>query len=105
VATPAESPWRRIFEDVRTALNNRRDASGIIGSINWLRKQMELRGANPNVVRNIIYRDKGKLADKRVLFALLSELWASTGQGPLHAPELELLLAGAARVRAKSCSF
>lgn len=53
---------------------------------------MEARGANPNVVRNIIYRDKGKLADKRVLFALLSELWESTGQGPLRAPALELLL-------------
>ncbi len=53
---------------------------------------MEARGANPNVVRNIIYRDKGKLADKRVLFGLLGELWESTGQGPLHAPALELLL-------------
>ncbi len=87
-----ESPWRRIFEEVRTALNNRRDASGIIGSINWLRKHMEARGANPNVVRNIIYRDKGKLADKRVLFTLLSELWESTGQPSLRAPELEVLL-------------
>jgi len=63
-----------------------------VGSINWLRKQMELRGANPNVVRNIIYRDKGKLADKRVLFKILGELWESTGKPPLHAPELELLL-------------
>ena len=53
---------------------------------------MTLRGANPNVVRNIIYRDKGKVADKRVLFTVLSELWASTGRPPLHAPELELLL-------------
>lgn len=92
-STNRESPWRQIFEEVRTALNNRRDASGIVGSINWLRKGMETRGANPNVVRNIIYRDKGKLADKRVLFTLLSELWESTGQGPLRAPALELLLA------------
>ncbi len=53
---------------------------------------MTLRGANPNVVRNIIYRDKGKVADKRVLYTVLKELWASTGRPPLHAPELELLL-------------
>lgn len=53
---------------------------------------MELRGANPNVVRNIIYRDKGKVADKRVLFALLGELWESTGRPPLRSPELEPLL-------------
>ena len=87
-----ESPWRRIFEEVRGALGGQRDATGVVGSINWLRKQMELRGANPNVVRNIIYRDKGKVADKRVLFTVLGELWASTGRPPLHAPELELLL-------------
>ena len=55
---------------------------------------MEARGANPNVVRNIIYRDKGKVADKRVLFAILGELWESTGRPPLRAPELEPLLAG-----------
>lgn len=77
---------------MRGALKGRRDASGVVGSINWLRKQMELRGANPNVVRNIIYRDKGKLADKRVLFAILGELWESTGRPPLRAPELEVLL-------------
>ncbi len=92
VAGEVESPWRRIFEEVRGALGGRRDASGVVGSINWLRTQMALRGANPNVVRNIIYRDKGKVADKRVLFTVLSELWASTGRPPLHAPELELLL-------------
>ncbi len=94
--TAGESPWRRLFEEVRGALKGRRDASGIVGSINWLRKQMELRGANPNVVRNIIYRDKGKLADKRVLFAILGELWESTGKPPLRAPELEVLLSSPA---------
>lgn len=82
------SPWRRIFEEVRQALDNRRDEHGIVGSINWLRKQMALREANPNVVRNIIYRDKGKLADKRVLYNILNELWESTGRPPLQAPEL-----------------
>src|SRR5690625_8019671 len=59
--TVHSSPWRRIFEQVRTATGNQRDEHGTLGSINWLRKQMELRNANPNVVRNIIYRDKGKL--------------------------------------------
>jgi len=97
VGTPKPSgeknPWRRIFEDVRRVLSNKRDASGVVGSINWLRKQMALRGANPNVVRNIIYRDKGKLADKRVLFDILSGLWEEAGQPPLRVPELEVLLA------------
>ena len=87
-----ESPWRGLFETVRRALHNRRDARGVVGSINWLRQGMAERGANPNVVRNIIYRDKGKLADKRVLFSLLSELWESAGHPPLEAPEIERLL-------------
>lgn len=88
------SPWRALFEATRGALRGRRDAQGVVGSINWLRTEMAARGANPNVVRNIIYRDKGKLADKRVLFAILSELWEGTGQAPLELPELELLLSG-----------
>ncbi len=86
------SPWRPIFEAVRKTVGHKRDADGVLGSINWLRKEMERRGANPNVVRNIIYRDKGKLADKRVLFEILGELWTTTGQPPLRAPELEVLL-------------
>jgi tetratricopeptide (TPR) repeat protein len=65
----------------------------VLGSINWLRHQMEVRGANPNVVRNIIYRDKGKLPDKRVLFQILDDLWRQRGHGPLRSPELEVLLA------------
>ena len=90
-----ESPWRSLFERVRGALHNRRDARGVVGSINWLRQGMAERGANPNVVRNIIYRDKGKLTDKRVLFGLLSELWESTGHPPLEVPEIERLLSAA----------
>ncbi len=86
------SPWRGIFEAVRKTVGQKRDANGVLGSINWLRKEMERRGANPNVVRNIIYRDKGKLPDKRVLFEILTELWQSTGQPPFRAPELEVLL-------------
>jgi hypothetical protein len=71
-----------------------RDEHGVVGSINWLRAHMERRGANPNVVRNIIYRDKGKLPDKRVLFEILDDLWRSSGQAPLlHVPELEVMLA------------
>ncbi len=91
--TPETNPWRRIFEDVREGIGNKRDEAGVVGSINWLRKQMEQRGANPNVVRNIIYRDKGKLSDKRVLFEILSELWVNAGKPPLQVPELEVLLA------------
>ncbi len=96
--TEPGSPWRQIFEDVRHASGNRRDDHGTLGSINWLRRQMELRNANPNVVRNIIYRDKGKLEDKRALFAILDELWQSTGRERLQAPELEALLSPAAGV-------
>ena len=80
------SPWRRIFEDVRESVGNERDEHGVLGSINWLRHQMEVRGANPNVVRNIIYRDKGKLPDKRVLFQILDDLWRRRGHGPLRSP-------------------
>jgi tetratricopeptide (TPR) repeat protein len=86
------SPWRQIFEEVRRSVGTTRDEHGVLGSINWLRKQMEARGANPNVVRNIIYRDKGKLSDKRVLFDILNSLWTDRGNPPLHAPELEVLL-------------
>jgi len=91
-STPV-SPWRRIFEQVRQGVGNQRDAVGALGSINWLRHHMHERGANPNVVRNIIYRDKGRSPDKRVLFSILDELWQAQGRGPLEAPELEVLLA------------
>ncbi len=87
------SPWRSIFEAVRERVGAERDEHGVLGSINWLRYAMEARGANPNVVRNIIYRDKGKLPDKRALFAILDELWRRSCDERLHAPELEVLLA------------
>lgn len=73
----------------------------MLGSINWLRKQMELRQANPNVVRNIIYRDKGRLEDKRALFSILDDLWQAGGAPKLHAPELEALLSPAAGAEAE----
>jgi len=88
----AGSPWRPIFEEVRQAIGHRRDEHGVVGSINWLRHAMEARGANPNVVRNIIYRDKGRLPDKRALYLILDELWRGAGNPPLHMPELEALL-------------
>jgi tetratricopeptide (TPR) repeat protein len=89
---PPPSPWRPIFEDVRRSVGHQRDAHGVLGSINCLRHQMEARGANPNVVRNIIYRDKGRLPDKQALYAILDDLWRSRGKPPLRAPELEALL-------------
>ena len=95
------SPWRQLFEEVRSATGNERDEHGTLGSINWLRRQMELRNANPNVVRNIIYRDKGKLDDKRALFQILDDLWQSTGRPRLQAPELEALLSPAAGVESE----
>jgi tetratricopeptide (TPR) repeat protein len=91
-ANAPASPWRPIFEEVRRTIGAQRDAHGVLGSINWLRHQMEARGANPNVVRNIIYRDKGRLPDKQALFAILVDLGRSQGQPALHAPELEAML-------------
>ena len=87
-----ESPWRSVFEELRSLVGNQRDEQGVLGSINWLRKEMEKRRANPNVVRNIIYRDKGKLSDKRALFEIIQALWQGHADRPLQAPELEALL-------------
>ena len=87
------SPWRPLFEQVRQSVGNHRDENGSLGSINWLRHHMQERGANPNVVRNIIYRDKGRLPDKRVLFTILQDLCRDHGKAPVSAPELEALLA------------
>ncbi len=90
--TEPVSPWRPLFENVRQAVGHRRDEHGVVGSINWLRSAMEAHGANPNVVRNIIYRDKGRLPDKRALFAILDELWREAGNAPLALPELQAAL-------------
>ena len=88
----SESPWRSLFEEVRARVKNERDEHGVLGSINWLRQQMTARGANPNVVRNIIYRDKGKLSDKQALLEILKDLWGRYDDAPLQVPELEALL-------------
>ena len=82
------SPWRPVFEETTKAAKGRRDEVATIGSINWLRHAMELRGANPNVVRNIIYRDKGRLHDKRELFLIMEDLRRDLGLGPITHPDL-----------------
>lgn len=88
----ALSPWRPLFERVREAIGQQRDEHGVVGSINWLRSAMEKQGANPNVVRNIIYRDKGRIPDKRALLQILDGLWQGAGNPPLDLPELQSLL-------------
>ena len=85
------SPWRSVFEETAKAAHGRRDEVATIGSINWLRHAMEQRGANPNVVRNIIYRDKGRLHDKRELYLILEDLRRDLGLPPIADPELTQL--------------
>lgn len=85
------SPWRYVFDETARAAKGRRDDVATIGSINWLRHAMELRGANPNVVRNIIYRDKGRLHDKRELFLIMEKLRKDLGLGPIQDPALTQL--------------
>ncbi len=86
-----DSPWRAVFDSLRQTAAGRRDAAGAIGSINWLRHAMELHGANPNVVRNIIYRDKGRLPDKRALYQVLMDLSQQLTGEPLDVPALAWL--------------
>ncbi len=85
------SPWRSVFEETAKAAHGRRDEVATVGSINWLRHAMERRGANPNVVRNIIYRDKGRLFDKRELYLILEDLRRDLGLPPIDDPELTQL--------------
>lgn len=85
------SPWRAVIEQVTERVAGRRDEIATIGSINWLRHAMELKGANPNVVRNIIYRDKGRLHDKRALFQVLQQLRAELDLEPISDPALTYL--------------
>src|SRR5690606_35443989 len=84
-------PWRSVFEVTPKAAHGRRDEVATIGSINWLHHAMEQRGANPNVVRNIIYRDKGRLHDKRALFLIIEDLRRDLGLPPIADPELTQL--------------
>src|SRR5680860_401516 len=89
--TKAMSPWRRVFDEINKTVDGRRDQVATIGSINWLRHAMEREGANSNVVRNIIYRDKGRLFDKRALFMVLQELRRELGLAPMEDPALTYL--------------
>lgn len=91
VEPAATSPWRTVIEEINQEVAGRRDEIATIGSINWLRHAMEQKRANPNVVRNIIYRDKGRLHDKRALYLVLQELRAALGLGPITDPELTYL--------------
>jgi hypothetical protein len=90
-ARPAQSPWRPVIEEIGRVVAGRRDDVATIGSINWLRHAMDLADANSNVVRNIIYRDKGRLHDKRALYLILSDLRATLGLSPIEDPALTLL--------------
>ncbi|HLU82223.1 MAG TPA: hypothetical protein VKZ43_02370, partial [Trueperaceae bacterium] len=85
------SPWRPVIEEIGSVVDGRRDAVATIGSINWLRHAMDLAGANSNVVRNIIYRDKGRLHDKRALYLILVALREQLGLSPIEDPALTLL--------------
>src|SRR5690606_41639616 len=97
------SPWRSVFEETAKAAHGRRDEVATIGSINWLRHAMEQRGANPNVVRNIIYRDKGRLHDKRALFLIIEDLRRDLGLPPIADPELTQLGTPFAEIGRASC--
>src|SRR5690606_36427327 len=87
----AVSPWRPVIEEIGRVVDGRRDEIATIGSINWLRHAMDLAGANSNVVRNIIYRDKGRLHDKRALYLILVDLREQLGLSPIEEPALTLL--------------
>jgi len=85
------SPWRPVIEEIGRVVAGRRDEVATIGSINWLRHAMDMVGANSNVVRNIIYRDKGRLHDKRALYLILVDLREKLGLTPIEEPALTLL--------------
>ena len=86
-----DSPWRPVIEEIARTVDGRRDDVATIGSINWLRHAMDEVGANSNVVRNIIYRDKGRLHDKRALYLILVDLRERLGLSPIDNPALTML--------------
>src|SRR5690606_9981443 len=85
------SPWRPVIEEIGRVVDGRRDDIATIGSTSWLRHAMDLAGANSNVVRNIIYRDKGRLHDKRALYLILVDLRERLGLSASDDPALTLL--------------
>lgn len=92
-----------MLKTLRPHLPARREAGGVRGSLRWLEAAMQARGANPASLRNIVYRGVGTPADKKVLHAILTELYQEAGLtqadmviAPLNLPsslpaELELL--------------
>lgn len=92
--------WKAALAEIRAALPP--GAGGVQrGSLRWLEAELRARGGNPAALRNIVYRDVGTAADKRLLAGLLGELAQEAGlsldlltpaqePAPLP-PELELL--------------
>ena len=94
--------WKAALAEIRGALPPGAGAGGVQrGSLRWLEAELRARGGNPAALRNIVYRDVGTAADKRLLAGLLRELAQEAGlpldlpvpeQAPAPLPpELELL--------------
>lgn len=86
------SPWRSIFEELRDHFDGVEEPTGIVATIPWLRDEMARAGGNPRIIRNIIYRDKGRIPDKQVLYQVFKSLWERAGKGEFIAPELDYLI-------------
>ncbi|KQR40680.1 hypothetical protein [Deinococcus sp. Leaf326] len=73
--------WKAALEQVRAA---RPPGPGCgagpqPGSLRWLEAELGRRGGNPAALRNIVYRDTGRPADKAHLADILRELAAGAG--------------------------
>lgn len=86
------NPWRPVFDELREHYAGKTDERGAIASINWLRDEMRKYGGNPNIIRNIIYRNKGRMPDKRALYRVFIAMWKNAGKGTLRVPELDYLI-------------
>ncbi|MEZ4605264.1 MAG: hypothetical protein R2865_00230 [Deinococcales bacterium] len=75
---------------MRRSTGNKRDEGGVLGSINWLRRQMEAKGANPNK-SNIIYRDKVRSTINGCFLKFLTNFDGYSHE-PLQVPDSEVLL-------------
>lgn len=83
--------WKAALAEIRAALPPGSGAGGVQrGSLRWLEAELGARGGNPAALRNIVYRDVGTAADKRLLAELLRELAQEAGlRLDLGAPEQE----------------
>ena len=83
--------WKAALAEIRAALPPGSGAGGVQrGSLRWLEAELGNRGGNPAALRNIVYRDVGTAADKRLLAELLRELAQEVGlRLDLGAPEQE----------------